>query len=64
LLAKEKPVSTHRVVAQGHAFPDHALDQRRANPTAMPVLPINFTSSFTFEVAGEFVDPAAVLWGG
>jgi hypothetical protein len=21
-----KPVSTHRVVARGHAFPDHALD--------------------------------------
>jgi hypothetical protein len=21
----EKPVSTHRVVARGHAFPDHAL---------------------------------------
>src|SRR5712692_839955 len=23
-----KPVPTHRVVAQGHAFPDHALDYR------------------------------------
>jgi hypothetical protein len=40
-----KPVPTHRVVARGHAFPDHALDQRRASPTAVPVSPIIFTSS-------------------
>src|ERR1700704_4341411 len=25
-----KPVSTHRVVARGHAFPDHARDRFRA----------------------------------
>ena len=24
-----KPVSTHRVVARGHAFPDHALSSAR-----------------------------------
>jgi hypothetical protein len=24
-----KPVSTHRVKARGHAFPDHALSARR-----------------------------------
>src|SRR6267154_2465259 len=34
LSAKGKPVPTHRVVARGHAFPDHALKARKANRRA------------------------------
>src|SRR5712672_4001239 len=30
-----KPVPTHRVVARGHAFPDHALELPRAVSTSL-----------------------------
>src|SRR6267142_5159169 len=36
-----KPVPTHRVVARGHAFPDHALEIALLDP-AMPTMAFTF----------------------
>ena len=37
-----KPVPTRRVVARGHAFPDHALAGAKIKPRTGPVLAAEF----------------------
>jgi hypothetical protein len=33
-----KPAPIHRVVARGHAFPDHALSGNRASPVQLDII--------------------------
>ena len=55
MLAKGKPVPTHRVVARGHAFPDHALAQGPSRPGADPGKP---PARSSVEFAGDLLELA------